>query len=167
MTEAYLLALIGTLLLLVAIRIVVPGLPVQRWTRPIRRLDALLVLVGDVGLVLHCAAMFARPFAMGIPGVSALVPAVNALGTTSLLLYIAPAALVLVGLRRLWPPVPAVVLIPLVAVGVTMYDGGPLRVHLAAISVAVVLLAAAPLLFVSAIGPAAPARRRRGLSSRM
>ena len=160
MTEAYLLALIGTLLLLVAIRIVVPGLPVQRWMRPIRRLDALLVLVGDVGLVLHCTAMFARPFAMGIPGVSALVPAVNALGITSLLLYLAPAALVLVGLRRLWPPVPAVVLIALVAVGATMYDGGPLRVHLMAISVAVVLLAAAPLLFVLAVGPTAPARRR-------
>lgn len=160
MTAGYLSALIGTLLLLVAVRIVVPGLPVRRWARPIRRLDALLVLVGAVGLVLHCLAMFARAFAVGIPGVSALVPTIDALGAASVLLYVAPAVLVLLGLRRLWPPVPAVVLIALVAVGVTMYDGGPVRVHLTAISVAVVVLAAAPLLFVSALGRPAPARAR-------
>lgn len=160
MTTGYLSALIGTLLLLVVIRIVAPGLPVQRWTRTMRRLDALLVLVGSVGLVVHCLAMFARPFALGIPGVSALVPSIDALGPTSVLLYVAPAVLVLLGLRRLWPPVPAVALIALVAVGVTMYDGGPLRVHLTAISVAVVVLAAAPLLFVSALGTAEPGRTR-------
>lgn len=158
MTTGYLSALIGTLLLLVVIRILVPGLPVQRWTRPIRRLDALLLLVGSVGLVVHCLAMFARPFASEVPGVSALVPSIDALGPASVLLYIAPAVLVLLGLRRLWPPVPAVVLIALVAVGVTMYDGGPLRVHLTAISVAVVVLAAVPLLFVSPFGRLARAR---------
>ena len=65
--------------------------------------------------------------------------------------------LVLVGLRRLhWSGVGAVTL-ALIAVGVTMYNGGPLDVHLAMVSAAVFVLAlvAATL----AIPPAGASRR--------
>jgi hypothetical protein len=55
--------------------------------------------------------------------------------------YVVPAVLMLAGLRRLhWSGVSAVS-IALIAVGVTMYNGGPLNVHLATISTAVVVLA--------------------------
>ncbi len=151
-TPPYLSALVGSVLVLTAIRIVVPAVPSRRRARPIGRVHALLVLLGTVGLVVHCTAMFARPFALGIPGAAALVGPIDALGPASVLLYVAPAALVLLGLRRQWPPVPGVLLLALLAVGVTMYDGGALRVHLVAIFAAVVLLAGALLLFVSGLG---------------
>ena len=145
---AYLSALAGAVLVLVVVRIVATPPPSGRGARPIGRVDALLVLIGLVGLLFHCLAMFARPFAQGVPGAAALVSPINGLGPASVLLYALPAALVLLGLRRQWRPVPGAVLLVLLAVGVTMYDGGPVQIHLAAIFTAVVVLAAALLLFV-------------------
>ena len=47
------------------------------------------------------------------------------------------------GFLPLYTAAPLVVAVALVAVGVTMYDGGPLRTHLVAISGSVVILAGA------------------------
>ena len=156
-TPAYLSALAGSVLVLIVVRIVLRTPPAARRARAIGRVEALLVLIGLVGLLFHCLAMFARPFAQGVPGAAALVGPINGLGPVSVLLYVVPAALVLLGLRRQWAPVPGAVLLVLVAVGVTMYDGGPVGIHLAAIFAAVVVLAATMLLFARTARPAGAA----------
>ncbi len=106
--------------------------------------EAALGVIGSLGLVAHCSAMFySEPFLGtlgGVPGVRAYVDAVNAMGSASIVAYAVPAALVLIAARRR-PPHAVVVLAALLAVGVTMYDGGPLPVHLAAITLLVVVLA--------------------------
>ncbi len=101
--------------------------------------DGVLALVGWLGLALHCGAMFARPFVAWIPGSAGYVDVVNGMGAGSIVLYLVPAALLLVGLRRARPPVLAVCAVMLGAVGITMYDGGTLQAHLTAIFGAVVI----------------------------
>ena len=63
------------------------------------------------------------------------------MSTTSIVLYIVPAVIVLAGLRRQGPVALTLVAVTLIAVGVTMYDSGPLNVHLVAITVAALSLA--------------------------
>ncbi len=103
--------------------------------------DAALAAVGIAGLVFHCGAMFFRSGTEALPGVDPLVRQIDALGTISVILYVVPAALVTLGLRRQTPLAVAAVVAALTAVGVTMYDGGPLDTHLTAIFVSIVTLA--------------------------
>lgn len=103
----------------------------------------ILVTVGALGLTLHCTAMFDRPLVRALPGGREYAAIVNDLGTASVALYAVPAILVLTGLRRIGAIPLLVLAASLLAVGVTMYDRGPLAAHLAAITVAVVLLSAA------------------------
>ena len=56
--------------------------------------------------------------------------------------YVVPALLVVTGLRRLPSLALAGVVVALLAIGVTMYNGGPLDTHLIAIFSGVVVLAA-------------------------
>jgi hypothetical protein len=85
--------------------------------------------------------MFFTGLATAIPGAAAPVETINAMGTASIVWFAVPAALVLAGSRRLhWFGFVAIGL-ALVAVGVTMYNRGPLNVHLATIFAAVVVLA--------------------------
>lgn len=100
-----------------------------------------LASVGMAGLISHCAAMFFPSLIEALPETDAAISAIDALGTASLILYVVPAVLLLLGLRRQHPLSWAAVALSLIAVGVTMYDGGSLQAHLTAIFVFVVLLA--------------------------
>ena len=129
--------------------------------------DAVLVLLGWLGLTIHCSAMFYRSAVESIPGTGALVESVNAMSTASVVAFTVPAALLLIGLRRARPWLIGSVFAALAAVGVTMYNGGSLDVHLTAIFVAIVLIAftTAELLAAGRKKPD-PARSSTGVESR-
>lgn len=130
------------IVVLIVLRLTVRMLPLQRWSRPIRPLDGVLAALGVLGLVLHCGAMF-FPAVLGVvPGSAGYAAVVNALGTGSVVLYVVPAVLSVVGLRHQQRAVVALLVIVLAVVGITMYDGGPLEQHLAAITAAILVLAA-------------------------
>ena len=132
---------------LVALRLL--GLfPVGAAARPLRRSDALIAFVGAVATAYHCVSMFFPDLGRAVPGGVGLVPVINALGVASAILYALPALVLLVGIRRLHPLAVAIDAVALIAVGITMYDHGPLVVHLSAIAVAVIALAVTGLAFV-------------------
>lgn len=135
-------------LVLAVVTVVAARLLLAARSRSIRasrasRSDALLVVLGWLGLSFHCSAMFYRAAVDWIPGVGPLVNAVNAMGVTSAAAFVVPAALSLLGLRRTRPWLIGSVAVALAAVGITMYNGGSLGVHLGAIFCAVVLMALA------------------------
>jgi hypothetical protein len=127
------LALIALAVVLFGARILVRALPLGTKTRPFTVLDLALVIIGLLGLVLHCGAMFFRDLVGGIPGSDGYITAVNQMGAGSVMLYIIPAAVVLAGLRRQQPLAVTLVGLTFLAVGITMYDHGPLNTHLTAI----------------------------------
>lgn len=138
----YTIALVTTVLLLVVLRLTVPALPIRRYAVGVTRTQVVLVLVGTVGLVLHCTAMFNRALLTVLPDSSPYIDAVNGMGASSVVLYVLPAVLVLIGLRRQPRVAVGLLVAVLTAVGVTMYDHGPLAAHLTAIFISAVLLAA-------------------------
>jgi hypothetical protein len=140
-SRAYGTSLGVTVALILAARFVFRALPLRRVAARVGVFDVALIGVGVLGLAFHCGAMFFRHTTERLPGAHSAIRAINALGTTSRLWFIVPALLVVIGLRRQYPVVVLVVAVALVAVGVTMYDHGPLRTHLRAIFVAVVVLA--------------------------
>lgn len=103
--------------------------------------QALLGGVGLAGLAFHCGAMFFRRTVALLPGSVAVIGDIRALGTLSILWYVVPALLVVMALRSQHPAAVAVVVLALTAVAVTMYDGGSLQVHLAAIFTSVLVMA--------------------------
>ena len=103
--------------------------------------EAVLLSAGLAGLAFHCGAMFFRRTVEHLPGVHPAIRTINAMGAASRLWYIVPAVLVMIGLRRQYPPAIPAVAAALTAVGVTMYDHGPLITHLTAIFLAVAILA--------------------------
>jgi hypothetical protein len=76
-----------------------------------------------------------------LPGLDAAASDIRALGTASIVWYAVPAVLVLLGLRHQHVIGQVAVAIALAAVGITMYNGGSLQAHLAAIFVSVLVLA--------------------------
>jgi hypothetical protein len=136
------IGLIAIGLVLAIARVALPALPLRMIASPVSRVQSLAVLLGLVGLLLHCGAMFDRAAVAVLPGSGGYIQIVNAMGGVSVVLYVIPAALLLIGLRRLHPAAVAALSVALVAVGVTMYDRGPLGVHLVAIFSTGVLLAA-------------------------
>ncbi len=115
-------------------------LPGRRLSRHVSVPDLALIVLGTVGLALHCMSMFNRNAIEVVPGSSGLVAAINAMGT-SVVLFVVPAIFLLIGLRHQRPVVVVVELLALAAVGVTMYDGGSTTAHLVAIFVSVSVLA--------------------------
>ena len=141
MSTTFVLSLIAVVALVMCARLMLGGLPVGHVAKRLSAGDAVMSGIGLLGLAFHCSAMFFSGFVKVIPGAQRPTEAINALGTASIVWYVAPAVLVLVGLRRLhWSGVGAVTL-ALIAVGATMYNGGPLDVHLATIFAAVSTLA--------------------------
>lgn len=141
MSNSFVLSLIAVMALAMCVRLVLGGLPLGNLAERLSGGDAVMSGIGLLGLAFHCAAMFFTGFVKAIPVAQGPVETINALGTASIVWYVVPAVLVLAGLRRLhWSGVVAVSL-ALIAVGVTMYNGGPLDVHLATIFAAVVVLA--------------------------
>jgi hypothetical protein len=113
----------------------------RRFATTLTATDTTLITAGIGGLTFHCGAMFFRSTIERIPGTMSAINTVDAMGTASRLWFIVPAILLVIGLRRLRPVAVLAVAAALAAVGVTMYDHGPLRTHLTAIFVAVVILA--------------------------
>ena len=116
---------------------------------PIGMGDGALVGVGVVGLVFHCGAMFFRSRVAEIPGTAGAIRQIDAMGLGSQVWYVVAAGLVLIGLRRQVRRVGALgggvsvtlLAVALMGVGVTMYDGGALDLHLTAIFASVTILA--------------------------
>lgn len=128
--------------LLLAARLLLAGLPLRGRATTLTLSEIGLVGVGLAALTFHCAAMFFTSVAERIPGTGDVIDDIRALGTASVFWYAAPAVLVLVGLRRLHWVALIVLVVALLSVGVTMYNGGPLGQHLFALFVGVVALAA-------------------------
>lgn len=146
MTPAFAFTLAGVSALILLARLVVPQLPLARLAVRLSVVDTVLLVCGVVGLAFHCAAMFYRTIFDGVP-LGPLVDMVNAMNVASIMLYVVPAALVLLGMRRQnWVSL-AVLALALLFVGVTMYAGSPLNVHLGAIFAAVVALVSQIALF--------------------
>ena len=148
MTAAFAVALAGVSVLILLARLVVPQLPLAGRSVRLSGVDAVLLLCGVVGLAFHCFAMFYRSLFDGIGPLGPLVDMVNAMNAASIILFVVPALLVLIGLRRQYRVALAVLALTLLVVGVTMYAGSPLNVHLGAIFVAVIALAGHVALFV-------------------
>jgi hypothetical protein len=154
----YVVSLVGVVIVLIVVRLAVRWRPGRPWARSISTSDLALVIVGAVGLAFHCTAMFYRGAVSVIPGTQSTVAAINAMGLTSVLLFAAPAVLLVIGLRRQYVVVLTLVLASLVGVGITMYDSGPLSSHLAAIFISVVVLAVIGTQLIA--GPTSPSRKR-------
>lgn len=141
MSTSFVLSLLAVVVLVACARLVLRGLPLSNLAKRLSVGDAVMSGVGLLGLAFHCGAMFFTGLVQAIPGAQDPTEAINALGTASIVWYVVAALLVLAGLRRLhWSGV-VLVSVALIAVGVTMYNGGPLNVHLATIFAAVVVLA--------------------------
>jgi hypothetical protein len=115
-------------------------LPVRRFAKTVTVADMVLLGVGVALLAFHCGAMFFPPLVDPVPGVDAAARHIRALGAASIVWYVVPAVLVPLGLRRQHLIGQAVVAIALAAVGITMYNGGSLQAHFAAIFVSVLIL---------------------------
>lgn len=141
MSSTFLLSLAAVVAAIVGARSLFGALPLRRVAVALRVTDAGLVGVGLVGLAFHCGAMFFRSTVQPLPGADTVISQIDALKTVSMIWFAVPAALLPLGLRRQHPIALIVVTLALVAVGVTMYDAGPLSMHLTAIFIAVVVLA--------------------------
>ncbi|MCY7373103.1 MAG: hypothetical protein LH461_05310 [Spirochaetaceae bacterium] len=141
MSTGFLVGLGVAVAVILGARLALSALPLRGPARRVTITDATLSVVGAAGLAFHCVAMFFRRVVDPLPGADAVISDIRALGTASIIWYVVPAVLVLLGLRRVHPVGLAVAALAFVAVGVTMYDEGPLDIHLAAIFTSVVVLA--------------------------
>jgi len=139
MPTIYVISLAIVVSAILALRLL-PGVPWRRAAARVSGVGVVVSLAGLAGLGLHCAAMFNRPLVGAIPGTEIVIRQINELSTASILWYVVPSLLLLIGLRRQHPAVLAVLAVLLVVVGVTMFDGGPLALHLASIFAFVVVL---------------------------
>lgn len=139
-STSFVLSLIVVVGLVVCARLVLGGLPLSNLAMRLSVGDAVMSGVGLLGLAFHCGAMFFTELVGAIPGAPRPTEAINALHAASIVWYVVPALLALAGLRRLHWSGKVAISLALIAVGVTMYNGGPLDVHLAAIFAAVVVL---------------------------
>lgn len=111
---------------------------------PPRELAAAAVMVAV--LVFHCAAMFFADWVNAVPLAEGPASAVRELGLISQVTYGVPAAVLVVALRRVWPPALVLLTLTLVGVGYTMFVPYRLTTHLswlAATAIIVVAIAAA------------------------
>lgn len=141
MSTGFLSSLAVTVAAILGARFLFAALPLRSVAVPMTAVDAVLSLVGTAGLLLHCSAMFFQSAVSTLPGADSLIGQIVGMGTSSIIWYVGPAALLLLGLRRQHPIMLAVVALALTAVGITMYDNGSLQTHLAAIFALVVVLA--------------------------
>lgn len=102
--------------------------------------DVVLLGTGVALLVFHCGAMFFPRVADRLPGADGAASDVRALGTASIVWFLAAVVLVLLGLRHQHVIGQAAVAVSLAAVGTTMYNGASLQTHLVTIFVSVLAL---------------------------
>lgn len=141
MSTAFLVSLAAVVAVLLALRLRLTALPLRRAAVRVTLLDAALLVVGATGLTFHCLAMFFRAVVEPLPGAEGAIADIRALGTASLVWYVVPAVLVLLGFRRQHPLAVTGLALSLVAVAVTMFVAGSLQVHLATIFASVVVSA--------------------------
>jgi len=161
-STTFLVSLAVVVTVVLAGRVLLTALPLRRAAARLSFLDAMLVIVGSVGLAFHCLAMFFRDLVEPLPG--AVISDIRALGTASLIWYVVPAALVLFGLRSQHPAAVAGLATSLLAVGATMFVAGSLLVHLATIfaSVLVSALIASALVLPPWVKERQPQQRQNG-----
>ncbi|HEV8056390.1 MAG TPA: hypothetical protein VGP51_07880 [Nocardioidaceae bacterium] len=155
LTPAYWWTLLAVSLALLALRPLLSRWPLEGRATRLTVAEALLLLLGLAVLGFHCSAMFFPDATAAIPGTDGASSAIRALDVASMVWFVVPAGFVVLALRRLWWPALSAVVLGLAAVGVTMYDGGPLDVHLVTLFVTVALLA---LVASALLRPPAPAR---------
>lgn len=161
MSAVFVIGLATVVAVILGARYLLPALPLRGVARLVTVRDLLLSGAGVAGLALHCGAMFFPRLIEPVPGAGGVMGDIRALGAASIIWYVVPAAMVLIGLRRQHPVALSTVALALMAVGVTMYDGGALQVHLTAIFVSVLALASTASLLVLPPwrrGPAVPFR---------
>lgn len=156
MSTVYVIALAASVAAILSARWLIGSLPLRRVATHIGPAQAALAAVGILGLVFHCGAMFFPAVFNRLPGSHRAIIEINDLGAVSRIWYVAAAALVLIGLRRQHLIGRVIVALTLVAVGVTMYDGGPLGTHLAAIFASGMVLAG---VVAALVLPPSPTRR--------
>lgn len=149
--------LVAVAAVLLVLRLLVPGLPIAALARPIRGSDAAMAGIGIFGLFFHCAAMFVQRVSE-LPGARRVVAIINDLGPGSLALFVAPAVLLLIGLKGQRSLAWVTLAVSLSTVGVTMYDHGPLATHLTTIFITVLLLSVTGTLLVSGLPPKGASR---------
>lgn len=152
MPNSFLWSLTLVVVALLGARLLLALLPLRSVARPLPLPDMGLVVVGALGLVLHCAAMFYPSAVEALPGTEGVIIDIQAMGTASIVWFVVPGILVVVGLMRQHPVAPGVVALALAAVGVTMYGGSTLSVHLASIFFFTVALAAVASALVERLG---------------
>ena len=141
MTLPWSLSIVAVVVVAAGLRIMLRQLPLRAASRMSAGRMTTLGL-GLLGLTAHCTVMFFTDAARSVPGSGGYVDRVNAMGAASMGLYAAPAVLVVAGLGAVARWVLAAIVALLALVGLTMYDGGPVKVHLTAILLVVVALAA-------------------------
>lgn len=140
MSTRFVVSLVVVVAVVAGARVWSAGLPVRRFAKRATVMDTVLLGVGVAILVFHCGVMFFPRLVDPLPGVDAAARGIRALGTASIVWYVVPAVLVLLGLRRQQLIGQAAVAVALAAVGITMYNGGSLQWHLAAIFMSVLIL---------------------------
>lgn len=140
MSTRFVLSLVVVVAVVLAARVLSSSLPVRRFAKQVTVVDTVLLGVGVAILAFHCGAMFFPRLVDPLPGVDVAAGDIRALGTASIVWYVAPAVVVLLGLRRQHLLAQTAVAVALAAVGITMYDGGSLQAHLAAIFLSVLIL---------------------------
>lgn len=134
------MSLLVVVAVVLGVRVWSARLPVRKLARTVTVADVLLLGVGVALLGFHCGAMFFPQLVDWPPAVAAAADDIRALGAASVVWYVVPAVLVLLGLRRQHLVGQGAVAVALAAVGVTMFNGGSLQAHLVAIFVSVVVL---------------------------
>ncbi len=142
MSDRFVVVLGLAVLAVLSARLFVPGIPLRSRAGTTTGPDLALLALGVAGLVFHCGAMFFRSTFTHLPGSETPIAQITAMGGPSRIWFAIPAVLVVLALRRRPRIAVALVALALAAVGLTMYDAGPLRLHLTAIFVAALAIAA-------------------------
>jgi hypothetical protein len=99
-STAYLASLGLSMTAIFASRLLLRWVPLRNVATRISIFDAVVLILGLLGLGLHCGAMFFRSQFRSFPGGHLVIRSVDPLGTTSIVWFAITAVLVLFGLRR-------------------------------------------------------------------
>ena len=141
MSTRFVVSLLAAVVVLLAARAAWAGLPLGGFAKRLTVAETALLVLGVAVLVFHCGAMFFPRLVDPLPRTGAVTSDIREMGTASIVWYVVPVLMVLSALRRQHVTGQAAVILTLTAVGITMYNGGSLQVHLAAIYISVLTLA--------------------------
>jgi hypothetical protein len=112
----------------------------RRHARAVPAWELAVAAVMVVTLVFHCAAMFFADWVDAVPFAEGPAAAVRAMGPVSQAAYWLPSLVLVITLRRVWPPALGLLVVTLVGVGYTMFVPHALSVHLAWIAASAIAL---------------------------